>query len=235
MIFELKMKLLTLAQILNPLGAVTILPTILYLTTSIIKEIATKSINDQTVIANYGSIQSALHCLKSVCTDKYVSDERTAMEWKKLLQSCLASIIDLTKTGCDETKVDEVTMMLAIAVFILHTGASVVSTPSLQYPCINHFRQCLQSENEIVKLKCTQTVRSIFAGADLKVATPYIHALAPRIIEGLYLEKAKTPKTDNELAVVLESISTVETLIELAEPKNRKLCFCLEYSRYLFE
>ncbi|XP_037925116.1 HEAT repeat-containing protein 5B isoform X5 [Hermetia illucens] len=210
-----------LLKLCSPAGAVTILPTILYLTTSIIKEIATKSINDQTVIANYGSIQSALHCLKSVCTDKYVSDERTATEWKKLLQSCLASIIDLTKTGCDETKVDEVTMMLAIAVFILHTGASVVSTPSLQYPCINHFRQCLQNENEIVKLKCTQTVRSIFAGADLKVATPYIHALAPRIIEGLYLEKAKTPKTDNELAVVLESISTVETLIELAEPKNR--------------
>lgn len=177
------------------------------------------------MIANSASIQSALHCLKVACTDKYASDERSSSEWKKLLQSALASIIDLTKTGCDETKVDEVTMMLAIAVFLLHTGSDVCSAPSLQYPCINHFRQCLQCENPVVKLKCIQTVRSIFANSDLKVSTPYIHALAPRIIEGLYVEKAKSPKTDHELSLILESVLTVETLIELAEPKNSKYIF----------
>lgn len=220
-----------LTQLCSPYGAVQILPTMLYLTTGIIKEIATKSASDETIIANCGSMQAALHCLKAMVTDRYAVDERCLSEWQKLLQSTLGSIIDLTKTGCDETKVDECTMMYAIAVFLLHTPVSLVSTPSLKFPCINHFRQCLQNENNlVVKLKCIQTMRSIFVNADLKVATPYIHALAPRVIEALYMDAAKSPKTDMELAILLECITTVETLIALAEPQNRK-CISMDIFR----
>lgn len=212
-----------LIQLCSPLGAAQILPTMLYLTTSVIKEIATKSVCDQTIIANSGPIQAALHCLKSIATDRYAIDDRTTTQWRKLLQSALATIIDLTKTGCDDTKVDEVTMMYAIAVFIRHTPANLISTPSLKFPCINHFRHCLQNENNLlVKVKCIQTMRSIFVSTDLKVATPYIHALAPRVIEGLYTEKAKSPSNELELAMILESVTTVEALISLAEPQNRK-------------
>jgi stress-induced morphogen len=38
-------------------------------------------------------------------------------------------------------------MLLAIAVFVLHAPAEVVCAPNLQYPCINQFKQCLQSNN----------------------------------------------------------------------------------------
>lgn len=213
-----------LTALCSPKGALTILPTIVFMTTSIMREIANKSAIDTTILANTGSVQAALHTLKSVCTDRWANHELVSAEWMAILQSALATVIDMTKTAGDEEerKVDEVTMLLAIAVFILHTPASVVSTPSLQYPCINHFRQCMQSEHLSVKLKCIQTTRSIFAKADLKISTPYIHALAPRIIEGLYAEAAKTPRTDMDLQITLESILTVETLIELAEPQNRK-------------
>lgn len=212
-----------LVQLCSPQGAAQILPTLLYLTTSVIKEIATKSADDQTIIANSGPIQAALHCLKSIAIDRYATDERTTAQWKKLLQSALATIIDLTKTGSDDTKVDEVTMMYAIAVFIRHTPANLISTPSLKFPCINHFRHCLQHENNLlVKVKCIQTMRSIFLTTDLKVSTPYIHALAPRVIEGLYTEKAKNPTNELELAIILESVTTIEALISLAEPQNRK-------------
>lgn len=212
-----------LTQLCSPQGALEILPTILYLTTNVIKEIATKSISDQTIVANTGTIQAALHCLRSITTDRYVSDERCLTQLKKLLQSALGSIIDLSKTGCDETKVDEVTMMLAIAVFILHAPSNLVSVPSLKFPSINHFQQCLQNENNLnVKLKCIQTIRSIFVNAELKVATPYIHALAPRIIESLYGTNSKYPKNELELNVILECITTVEALITLAEPQNSK-------------
>lgn len=214
-----------LTALCSPQGALTILPTILYMTTSIIKEIANKSAIDSTILANTGAVQATLHCLKSVCIDKWSKLETIAADWSQLLQSSLATIIDLTKTAAgddDERKVDEVTMVLAIAVFILNTSAAVVSTSSLQYPCINHFRQCLQSENLSVKLKCIQTIRSIFARADLKISTPYIHTLAPRIIEVLYVETASQPRSELELQILLESILTVETLIELAEPQNRK-------------
>ncbi|XP_067647134.1 HEAT repeat-containing protein 5B isoform X3 [Eurosta solidaginis] len=214
-----------LTALCSPKGALTILPTIIFMTTSIMREIANKSSIDTTILANTGAVQAALHTLKSACTDCWAKHVEVSAEWLEILQSALATIIDMTKTAGDdeERKVDEVTMLLAIAVFILHTPASVVSTPSLQYPCINHFRQCMQSVHLSVKLKCIQTTRSIFAKADLKISTPYIHALAPRIIEGLYADAAKTPRTDMELQITLESILTVETLIELAEPQNRNL------------
>ncbi|KAH8383902.1 hypothetical protein KR009_011189, partial [Drosophila setifemur] len=211
-----------LLDLCTPKGALGILPTVLYMTTSIVKEIANKSSIDSTILANTSAVRAALQCLRSVCVHKWAKVEETSEEWQQLLQSALATIVDLTKTAGDndERRVDEVTMLLAIAVFILHTPASVVSTPSLQYPCINHFRQCLQSEHMSVKLRCIETTRSIFARAELKTATPYIHALAPRIIESLYAESSKTPSHELELQVTLESIVTVEQLIDLSEPQH---------------
>jgi hypothetical protein len=45
-------------------------------------------------------------------------------------------------------------MLLAIAVFILHAPPEVVCAPNLQYPCINQFKQCLQSNNIAVSRLC---------------------------------------------------------------------------------
>lgn len=205
----------------TPEGSVKILPTILYLTTGVLEEMATKSSHDNTILANCASIQAALHLLKAMTIDRCSTDEKSADEWRKFLQSALAKIIDLTKTGSDDKKFDEVTMMLAIAVFVLHTP-KIVMVPNFQYPSINLFRQCFQSESNLVRLKCVQTIKSIFLNAELKVATPYIHALAPRIIENLFADNTRTPKDEIELALILESITTVDSLITLAEPQNRK-------------
>lgn len=222
-----------LTQLCSPKGALEVVPSILYLTTGVIKEIATKSTDDPTIIANTGMMQSALHCLRSIATDKYVNDERCSAELRKLLQSTLGCLIDLSKTGCDETKVDEVTMMLGIALFILH-APSIVSVANLKFPSINHFQQCLQNEiNPMVKLKCIQTIRSIFVNADLKVATPYIHALAPRVIEALCAAGAKNPNNDVELNIILESITTIEALIFLAEPQNSKFSIVIFFFKTL--
>lgn len=70
-----------------------------------------------------------------------------------------------------------------------------------------------------------QTLKSIFAHQDKLVATPYIHTLAPRLVEFLYSDGAKKILSDGELAVTLESIITVESLITLAEPQNRTYFF----------
>jgi hypothetical protein len=65
-------------------------------------------------------------------------------------------------------------------------------------------------------------MRTIFSTPDRSVATPYIHALAPRLIEFLYSETSKKFASDAELSLTLESIQTVEVLITLAEPKQSK-------------
>ncbi|XP_063239681.1 LOW QUALITY PROTEIN: HEAT repeat-containing protein 5B [Bacillus rossius redtenbacheri] len=210
-----------LPRLCSPRGAVSVLPTILYLTTSVLKECATKGAHDPTVLATSVPVSAALHALRTLITDKYCKDARCAEDWTVLLQSALAKVIDLTKTGSEDTKLDEVTMMLALAVFVLHAPSKVVCAPNLQYPCINQFRQCLQSSNVMVKLKCVQTVRIIFAHQDRNVSTPYIHALAPRVVEFLCAEDSRQPTGDAQLSLTLECVQTVETLIGLAEPPNR--------------
>lgn len=56
----------------------------------------------------------------------------------------------------------------------------------------------------------------------MAVSTPYIHALAPRIVEYLYTNSSNNITSEVELLVTLEAITTVESLISLTEPQNRK-------------
>lgn len=71
--------------------------------------------------------------------------------------------------GNDETKMDEVAMMLGIAVFVLHASPEVVSAPNLQFPCINHFRHAFQSENTTVSRERMTNIRLLLTVTDLKL------------------------------------------------------------------
>ncbi|KAK2577979.1 hypothetical protein KPH14_008413 [Odynerus spinipes] len=211
----------SLPVLCSPQGAVAILPTLLYLATGVIRETAVRVDNDFGKTGSETPIHAALHCVKNLTTNKYAKDNRSQTQWTGLLQSALAKVIDLAKTGNDETKMDEVAMMLSIAVFVLHALPEVISAPNLQFPCINHFRHAFQSENMLVKLKCVQTLRTIFLHPERTISTPYIHSLAPRLVEYLYSDKSKQVINELELAFTLECISTVEALIGLAEISNR--------------
>ncbi|XP_034252934.1 HEAT repeat-containing protein 5B isoform X2 [Thrips palmi] len=205
----------------SPNGAVAILPTVLFLTTGVMREWATKNVTDSTVVATGTPVSAALRCLRTLCTSRYCKDERSQLEWKKLLISALAKVIDLAKTGPEETKLDEATMLLAIAVFVRHAPVEVVCAPNILFPCINQFRHCMQSQDLMVRLKCLQTLRSLFAHPERNVAHFYINMLAPRVMEYLYSEESKTPRSDVELTIILECIQAVDTLISQTETKNR--------------
>nr|CAH7763089.1 unnamed protein product [Callosobruchus chinensis] len=208
-----------LHKLCSPKGAVALLPTILYLVTGTIKETATVSTNNNVAVANNPSIQAALHCLKTLADDPYSKHPESCDSWQKLLQSALAKILDFAKTCSDENKLDEVTIMLAIAVFVLNAPTKVVIAPNLLYPSINHFRQCLDNPNPVVRLKCIKTLKSLFAHQDKAIASSYIHTLAPQLVEFLYTEKEI--HSDGELFVTIEIIITVESLIDLAYPEKR--------------
>ncbi|CAG2183209.1 unnamed protein product, partial [Oppiella nova] len=87
----------------------------------------------------------------------------------------------------DEPKPDEITTLLAVGIFIIKAPSDVVQVPNLQYPAINLLKQSLQSDKKVVRfevqLKCIQTIRAIFEHSNSKVSVPYIHILAPRMIE----------------------------------------------------
>ncbi|KAF7405269.1 hypothetical protein HZH66_004175 [Vespula vulgaris] len=211
----------SLPVLCSPQGAIAILPTLLYLATGVIRETAVRVDNDFGKTSSETPVHAALHCVKSLTINKYAKDDRSQTQWTGLLQSALAKVIDLAKTGNDETKMDEVAMMLSIAVFVLHALPDVISAPNLQFPCINHFRHAFQSDNMLVKLKCVQTLKTIFLHPERMISTPYIHSLAPRLVEYLYSDKSKQVTNELELSFTLECISTVEALIGLAELSNR--------------
>ena len=44
-------------------------------------------------------VHAALHCLKNLASNRFSRDPRSQDQWTILLQSALAKIIDLAKTG----------------------------------------------------------------------------------------------------------------------------------------
>lgn len=80
-------------------GAVAILPTLLYLATGVIRETAVRTDSDNTKAGAEAPVHAALHCVKSLTSNKYAKDHRSQEEWTGLLRSALAKIIDLAKTG----------------------------------------------------------------------------------------------------------------------------------------
>lgn len=119
------------------LGALAILPTILYLTTGVVKETSSQS--------GCVAVTAGLRGLKTMAQHRYCTDSRSCELWQRLLQSTLATVVGLSKGS--ETQLDDRTVLLSVGVFVLNAPPAVVMAPTLQYPCINHFRRSLQGND----------------------------------------------------------------------------------------
>jgi len=51
---------------------------------------------------------------------------------------------------------------------------------------------------------------------------PYIHVMAPKLIDYLYTCSCQRPKTDLDKDLLLASVNTFEKLINIAEESKRK-------------
>ena len=68
-----------------------------------------------------------------------------------------------------------------------------------------------------VQLKCTQNLISVLQHPDREVSTPFIHSVAPPMMEHLLGVVKEKPTSDMELMLVLEELRMVETLVVIAE------------------
>ncbi|XP_067680006.1 HEAT repeat-containing protein 5B-like isoform X1 [Haliotis asinina] len=206
-----------LPSLCSPTGAVSVLPTILHLITRVMREVAARSAERKipSVIA------ACLQSLKTLCTSVYLEDELVGQDWLLILQSSLATILHYARPGEDSAGLDESTLILALAVFTMACPREITSVPALLEPTLEIYKEALQSDNNELKVKCVQAFVSILQHSDTQVATPYIHALAPKVIEFLYSVASSRPKSDLELTLVLESLRVLETLVNLAEDSKR--------------
>jgi hypothetical protein len=139
------------------------------------------------------------------------------------LQSALLRVLDLAKTApSDSHTLDEVSLLLAVTVFILHCPKRVVCSPNIAYPAINAFTQCFQSPSAVVRYSCAQTLGSIFSLEDRAVAAPYIQSLAPKIIEYLLDDKSRLVDGEKELLFTAECVKLLETMVRTQETQENR-------------
>ena len=98
--------LAALPALCSPLGAITILPSVLWLLTGVLKEASWKDAlgGDSAPDAAVNlQVTAALQGLRAVAGTAYVSDDRCSARWSELLQSALLRILDQSKTAPPDT------------------------------------------------------------------------------------------------------------------------------------
>uniref|UniRef100_A0AC11AND4 HEAT repeat containing 5B n=1 Tax=Ovis aries TaxID=9940 RepID=A0AC11AND4_SHEEP len=201
----------------NTLRCMTILPTILFLIARILKDTAIKSADNQVP----PPVSAALQGIKSIVTLSMAKTEDTQKQWTALIRSTLACILEYSQPEDSVPVPDEVSMLTAIALFLWSAGSEIIGVQSLQNGCICRFKNALNSCDPWVQAKCYQLLLSVFQHSNRALSTPYIHSLAPIVVEKLKAVERNRPGSSTELLAVQEGIKVLETLVALGEEQNR--------------
>ncbi|XP_048456388.1 HEAT repeat-containing protein 5A-like [Rhincodon typus] len=206
-----------LVSVCSPTGTISILPTILYLITGVIKETAVKTLDGCTSL----TVGAALQALKAVVSSPMARAEKSHAAWTRLLRSALATILEFWNPEMTPSELDEVSMLTAISIFLMSASPEVTCVQCLEKKCINRFKIVLSSKNPIVLVQCYKLLQSIFQHPNRAVSTPYIHSLTILIVQRLRDVEKEMPSTCAELQAMQAGLKTLETLITLAEEQNR--------------
>ncbi|XP_013206798.1 HEAT repeat-containing protein 5B [Microtus ochrogaster] len=206
-----------LPSLCSPAGCMTILPTILFLIARILKDTAIKSADNQVP----PPVSAALQGIKSIVTLPMAKTEETQKQWTALIRSTLACILEYSQPDDSMPAPDEVSTLTAIALFLWSASSEIIGVQSLQNGCMSRFKSALNSCDPWVQAKCYQLLLSVFQHSNRALSTPYIHSLAPLVVEKLKAVERNRPASSTELLAVQEGIKVLETLVALGEEQNR--------------
>uniref|UniRef100_A0A8C7HZP2 HEAT repeat-containing protein 5A n=1 Tax=Oncorhynchus kisutch TaxID=8019 RepID=A0A8C7HZP2_ONCKI len=200
--------------------SMTILPTVLFLITGVLKETAVKTPDNSIPLP----VSAALQGIKTIITSPLARAEKTPTQWTGLIRSSLASVLEYSQPGNIHTSrpnMDEVSMLTAMTLFLLSASSEVIGVTVLQQGCMERYRNALLSSDPWVQARCYQLLLSVFQHPSRALSTPYIHALAPLMVEKLKGVERSRPGTVTELQAVQEGIRVLENLVGMAEEQNR--------------
>lgn len=215
-----------LPSVCSPQGALSLLPALLHLTTNVLKEAG--NLESPVVLAG-------LRSLRSYCSHPYSKLAETESAYGRLLQSCAARLLDWGKAGQeDRDRLDPVVLLSAVTEMLLHAKPGLLSCPALLYPSLNAFQHSLQSPDNLLRLHTIRLFGKLLQDASRQLAddqagdrktvlrplTPYVHALAPKIVTALCSPSSRQIESQQQLLITIESISCVETLVGLTETEN---------------
>jgi len=138
-----------------------------------------------------------------------------------IVQSGLLRILDLVKTAPLQSKLDEISLLLAIKVYLVNSPCDMVSSANIKYPCINAFSSSLQSANKLVQISAVKILTEIIREANINISAPYIQSTAPQIIKLCLGQKLNHPQDQDDLKLALESIIFTETMLETVSPEQK--------------
>uniref|UniRef100_A0A6Q2ZMP5 HEAT repeat-containing protein 5B n=1 Tax=Esox lucius TaxID=8010 RepID=A0A6Q2ZMP5_ESOLU len=203
-----------LPSLCSPQGSMTILPTVLFLITGVLKETAVKTSDNSVPLP----VSAALQGIKTIITSPLARSEKTRTQWTVLVRSSLASVIEYSQPVMISPLVS---MLTAITLFLLSGSSEVIGVTVLQQGCMDRYRNALNSPDPWVQARCYQLLLSVFQHPSRALSTPYIHALAPLMVEKLKGAERSRPGTAMELQAVQEGIRVLENLVGMGEEQNR--------------
>lgn len=160
-------------------GSMTILPTVLFLITGVLRETAVKTSDNSVPVP----VSAALQGIKTIITSPLARVESMQTQWTSLVRSSLASVLEYSQPGkadtceyltvtsglsvhhysltvclcvfADESRpdMDEVSMLTAITLFLLSASNELVGVTVLQKGCMDRFRNGLNSSDPGVSTK----------------------------------------------------------------------------------
>uniref|UniRef100_A0A671T7H5 HEAT repeat containing 5B n=1 Tax=Sinocyclocheilus anshuiensis TaxID=1608454 RepID=A0A671T7H5_9TELE len=202
-----------LPSLCSPAGSMTILPTVLFLITGVLRDTAVKT-SDNSVPA---PVSASLQAIKTILSSPLAARSQT--QWSALVRSSLATVLQHSQPG--ETLVDEVSLLTAVTLFLLSASGALVGVSVLQTGCIERFRHGLDSADPWTQARCYQLLLSVFQHSCRSLSTPYIHSLAPVLVEKLKAVEHSRPSTPAELQAVQEGVKVLESLVAMGEEHNR--------------
>ncbi|KAK5853782.1 hypothetical protein PBY51_014908 [Eleginops maclovinus] len=206
-----------LPSLCSPAGSMTILPTVLFLITGVLRETALKTADNSVPV----TVSAALQGIKTIITSPLARVESMQAQWTGLVRSSLASVLENSQPEESRPEMDEVSMLTAITLFLLSASNELVGVTVLQKGCMDRFRNALNSSDPWVQARCYQLLLSVFQHSSRALSTPYIHALAPLMVEKLKAVERSRPGTNAELQAVQEGIRVLENLVGMGEEQNR--------------
>ncbi|XP_028983620.1 HEAT repeat-containing protein 5B isoform X2 [Betta splendens] len=206
-----------LPSLCSPAGSMTILPTVLFLITGVLRETALKTSDNSVPVP----VAAALQGIKTIITSALVRVESIHTQWTGLVRSSLASVLEYSQPDDSRPDMDQVSMLTAMTLFLLSANNELVGVTVLQKGCIDCFQNGLNSSDPWVQARCYQLLLSVFQHSSRALSTPYIHALAPLMVEKLKAVEFSRPGTAAELQAVQEGIRVLENLVSMGEEQNR--------------
>ncbi|XP_043111042.1 HEAT repeat-containing protein 5B isoform X1 [Puntigrus tetrazona] len=204
-----------LPALCSPAGSMTILPTVLFLITGVLRETAVKTSDCSVPVP----VSAALQAIKTILSSPLAPRSQT--QWSALVRSSLATVLEHSQPDARGAGVDEVSLLTAITLFLLSASSELLGVSVLQKGCIERFRHGLDSADPWTQARCYQLLLSVFQHSCRSLSTPYIHSLAPVLVEKLKAVEHNRPSAPAELQAVQEGVKVLEGLVAMGEEQNR--------------